>query len=94
MVKRLEGAGASRLSSGGDRSGAPKLRSLDHTRKRNKGFRMKPRDIARLEELVERVGEATGRRVAEAALIGGVLLLGERASVEELVEAVKESAWE
>ena len=55
---------------------------------------MKPRDIARLEELVERVGEATGRRVAEAALIGGVLLLGERASVEELVEAVKESAWE
>ena len=60
MAKRLEGAGASRLSSGGDRSGAPKLRSLDYTRKRNKGFRMKPRDIARLEELVERVGEATG----------------------------------
>ena len=52
MAKRLEGAGASRLSSGGDRSGAPKLRSLDYTRKRNKGFRMKPRDIARLEELV------------------------------------------
>ena len=94
MAKRLEGARPSRLSSQDGKPQTPRLKSLDKEKKRNKGFRMSSHDIARLEALIQRVGEATGRRISEASLIGGVLLLGERAPVDELVQAVKDSDWE
>ena len=64
---------------------SPRLKTLAKEEKRNKGFRMSSHDIARLKALIERVGEGTGRGISEAALIGGVLLLGERAPVDNLV---------
>lgn len=94
MAKRLEGARPSRLSAQDSAAPAPRLKTLEKEKKRNKGFRLSARDIARLEALIERVGEATGRRISEAALVGGVLLLGERVPVEDLVQAVKDSDWE
>ena len=94
MAKKLEGAPSSRLSSQQGATPTPKLKTLEKEKKRNKGFRLSAHDIARLEALIERVGESTGRRISEAALIGGVLLLGERVPVDDLVQAVKDSDWE
>ena len=96
---RLDGAGASKLSRrlAGSEQGTGGLEGLTDRRggkKRNKSFRMAPRDLVRLEGLVERVGAATGRRVAVATLLGGALLLAERASVEDLVAAIKDADWE
>ena len=94
MAKKLEGAPPSRLSNQEGSTPTPRLKSLEKEKKRNKGFRLSAHDIARLENLIERVGEATGRWISEAALIGGVLLLGERVPVDDLVQAVKDSDWE
>lgn len=95
MPKRLENADASRLSrQGGPPPATPRLRAPGRQAKRTKSFRLDPRDIARLEALIERVGEATGRRVTEAAVIGGVLLLGKKTATTKLVTAIKDAAWE
>lgn len=94
MAKKLEGAPSSRLSSQQGATTTPRLKTLEKEKKRNKGFRLSEHDIARLGALIERVGEATGRRISEAALVGGVLLLGERVPVDDLVQAVKDSDWE
>lgn len=95
MAKRLENAGASRLSRlGGPLTETPRLNTPARQTKRTKSFRLDPRDIARLGALIERVGEATGRRVTEAAVIGGVLLLGEKTTTTKLVTAIKDAAWE
>ena len=100
-ASRLDKAATSRLSArgkGADGAAAPAALGLkakpERDVKRNKGFRLDSRAILRLETLLERVGEATGRRVSESTVVAGVLLLGARVDVEELVAAVKEAAWE
>ena len=95
MSKRLEAAGASKLSRQGEAAvEVPRLKRRKRETKRPKSFRLHPRDLARLEALIERVGEATGRRIAEADLIAGVLFLGEKVTTQRLVAAVKDAAWE
>lgn len=95
MAKRLENASASRLSRQGiSPTETPRLNTPPRQTKRTKSFRLDPRDIARLATLIERVGEATGRRATEAAVIGGVLLLGEKTATAKLVTAIKDAAWE
>ena len=95
MAKRLENAAASRLSrQGGPLAEAPRLNAPVRQTKRTKSFRLGLHDIARLEALIDRVGEATGRRVTEAAVIGGVLLLGKKTATAKLITAVKDAAWE
>lgn len=98
-MSRMKDAPASKLSRRRDvkdeaASGIGKLMGRGSAVKRNKNFRMRPRDIERLEGLVERVGEVAGRKVAEAVLLGGALLLADRASTEELLEAIKDSEWQ
>ena len=61
---------------------------------RNKTFRLFARDLARLRDLTERLGMATGRRVTEANVMRAGLLLAEKASPEALLEALKDSVWE
>lgn len=95
MAKRLGNVGASRLSrQEGPLAETPRLNAPVRQTKRTKSFRLGLHDIARLEALIERVGEATGRRVTEAAVIGGVLLLGKKAATAKLVTAIKNAAWE
>ena len=98
-MSRMRDVPASKLSKRRDGKDAPssgieKLMGRGSAIKRNKNFRMRPRDIERLKGLVERVGEVAGRRVAEAALLGGALLLAEKVSTEELLEAIKDSEWQ
>lgn len=98
-MNRMRDAPASKLSRRRDGKDEPapgigKLMGRGSAIKRNKNFRMRPRDIERLEGLVERVGEMAGRKVAEAVLLGGALLLADRASTEELLEAIKDSEWQ
>lgn len=98
-MSRMRDAPASKLSRRGkekDESGPgiEKLMGRGSAIKRNKNFRMRPRDIERLEGLVERAGEVAGRKVAEAALLGGALLLAEKVPVEKLVEAIRDSEWQ
>ena len=99
-ASRLDKAATSRLSARGKGAAgaAPAALGLKakpaRDVKRNKGFRLDSRAILRLETLLERVCETTGRRVSESAVVAGVLLLGARVDVEELVAAVKEAAWE
>ena len=98
-MSKLRGAPSSKLGRRRDgkaekSSGLEKLAGRGGAVKRNKNFRMRPRDIERLDGLVERVEELVGRKVAEAALVGGALLLAERVATEKLVEAIKDSEWE
>lgn len=98
-MSRMRDAPASKLSRRRDgkdepASGVEKLMGRGSAIKRNKNFRMRPRDIERLEGLVERAGEVAGRKVAEAALLGGALLLAEKVPTEKLLEAIKDSEWQ
>lgn len=97
-MSRLEGPEASKLSrrAEGAAAGPEGLQRLSGGRreiKRSKSFRLHPRDIGRLEALVERVGDATGRRVSASVLVSGALMLAEKAEVGDVIEAIKDAAW-
>ena len=91
--KGLAEAGSSRLLSRTKPGGAGVVPPRPAV-KRNKGFRLDNEALARLRRLVERLEEETGKRISEAALLGGVLYLGEKAETKELVEALMRSQWE
>ena len=61
---------------------------------RNKTVRLFPRDLGRLQELSERLGIVTGRRVSEANVIRAALLLADKAEPDVLLAALKDSVWE
>ena len=61
---------------------------------KNKTFRLLAKDLARLRDLVEKVGMASGRRVSEADVVKAGLFLASKATPEELLRAVKDALWD
>ena len=90
-----EGSKLSRASGSGSRAAdLSGLTSSNAVPARNKTVRLFPRDLGRLREMSERLGMVTGRRVSEANVIRAALLLADKAEPDELLAALKDSAWE
>ena len=92
--KKLADSGASKLSRTRPASGAATDLTDTVSVARNKSFRLFPRDLVRLGTLTRRLAASTGRRVSEADIVRAGLVLAERVDAEELLKAVKDSAWD
>ena len=95
-AKRLADAEASKLSrtSVPGAGGLAGLTSSTAVPARNKTVRLFARDLARLRDLTERLGMATGRRVSEADVMRAGLFLADKAMPDVLLGALKDSVWE
>lgn len=96
MVKRqLGGVGGSKL---GQMVGAtnmastaerPAIKRETAGSRRNHTVRFSGTEESRLQRLISRVSEEAGRPISEADLIRGLLVLGDKAEVQVLVDAVR-----
>ena len=91
---KLAGSEGSKLSRVTPPGGNPQLKDAMAPVFKNKTFRLLAKDLARLRDLVERVGMASGRRVSEADVVKAGLFLASKATPEELLSAVKDALWD
>lgn len=71
---------------------APKLVKRSH-RPQPKSFRFSNSDIERLQALVDRLGEDSGRRVKDVEVIRGLLVIGQKIDSKKLIDGIKESSF-
>lgn len=79
---------------------APKGRKTEHlglvskkpaTRK-PRSYRLRPSDLERLSKIVEAVNElSTGRRVTETDVLRGLIVIGEKTTPKQLIDAIKDA---
>ena len=90
----LAGSEASKLSRAAPPSEGSQVKDVVAPVFKNKTFRLLAKDLARLRDLVEKVGLASGRRVSEADVVKAGLFLASKATPEELLSAVKDALWD
>lgn len=99
MAKRpLGGVGESRLGQLGTAAIAstdrPKIKKVTAGARRNHTVRLSGTEENRLQRLVGRVSEEAGRPVKDSDLLRGLLVLGEKANGRELLDAVRQAAFD
>ena len=93
--KSLSGATDSKLAQRQEgREEAPPLVSPRKTTRRPKSFRLGINDIDRLRRLSQKLGEEAGRPINDTDTLKGLLLLGEKTDVRELLDAIKDAVFE
>ena len=92
--RELAGSEASKLSRAARPGDGGPLQDVVTPVFKNKTFRLLAKDLARLRDLVEKVGMASGRRVSEADVVKAGLFLASKATPEELLSAVKDALWD
>ena len=94
----LGGAGESRLGQLGANTVAsterPKLKKPTPSPRRNHTVRLSGSEERRLQRLVGRVSEEAGRPIKDSDILRGLLVLGEKADVRQLLEAVRHAAFD
>lgn len=99
MAKRpLGGAGDSRLGQFGAAPVAsterPKIKKAALGTRRNHTVRLSGTEESRLQRLVSKVSEETGRPVKDSDILRGLLVLGERAETRQLIDAVRHAFFD
>jgi hypothetical protein len=57
-----------------------------------RSYRLRPTDLERLSKLVEAVNElSTGRRISETDVLRGLIIVGEKLKLKQLIEAIREA---
>ena len=92
--RKLAGAEGSKLSRATPPGEGVQMKDVTGPVFKNKTFRLLAKDLARLRDLVEKVGMASGRRVSEADVVKAGLFLASKATPEELLSAVKDALWD
>ena len=92
--RKLAGAEGSKLSRATPPDEGAQVKEVMAPVFKNKTFRLLAKDLARLRDLVEKVGMASGRRVSEADVVKAGLFLASKATPEELLSAVKDALWD
>jgi hypothetical protein len=72
----------------------PPLVTPRRTSRRPKSFRLGVNDIDRLRRLSQKLGEEAGRHINDTDTLKGLLLLGEKTDVRELLTAIKDAVFE
>ena len=62
--------------------------------RRTHSIRLSGIEEARLQRLIERVGEEAGRPLKEPDILRGLLVLGERVDLPQLLDAVRRAAFD
>ena len=99
MAKRmLGGAGESRLGRLGTADASPlerpKIKKATPGARRNHTVRLSGTEEGRLQRLVSVVSEEAGRPVKEADIMRGLLILGEKVDATQLLDAVRNAAFD
>ena len=99
MAKRpLGGAGESRLgrlgTAGTEAADRPNIAKPRLSQRRTHSIRLSGTEEARLLRLIEHVSEEAKRPLKEPDILRGLLVLGERVELAQLVDAVRRAAFD
>jgi hypothetical protein len=93
--KSLSGATDSKLAQRQEGRGeTPPLVTPRRTPRRPKSFRLGVNDIDRLRRLSQKLGEEAGRPINDTDTLKGLLLLGEKTDIRQLLDTIKDAVFE